>query len=81
MYVKYKEKFGYVYVCTDDRVFKNILGAFCEGHGYWWNAFFGWRRTRTVKASGVEFSYYWIPAKKLYVLTGLAKEIKQTLDK
>ena len=80
MYVNCKERFGYVYLYTKDRVFKNILGAFCEGHGYWWNAFFGWRKT-TVEKSGFEYSYYWIPAKKLYVLTGLAEEIKKTLDK
>lgn len=71
MIVNCKERFGYTYLWSCDRIMCDILGAFCEGHGYWWNAFLGWRKT---DKNGREF--YWIPSKKLDVLIGLAEEIK-----
>lgn len=71
-----KERFGYTYVITTDKVEQNILGAFCEAKGYWWNCFLGWRRTK-VEKDGTETLFYWIPTDKIKVLEFLAKEIKE----
>lgn len=71
-----KEKFGYTYIITTDRVEKNVLSAFCEGKNYWWNCFLGWRKTKTEK-NGEETEFYWILSDKVRVLNFLIKEIKE----
>ncbi|MDV3428244.1 MAG: hypothetical protein LIR50_14700 [Bacillota bacterium] len=71
-----KERFGYTYIITTDRVEKNIIDAFCEGKNFWWNCFLGWRKTR-VENNGIESKYYWIPSNKVEILAKLAKEIKE----
>ena len=71
-----KERFGYSYIITKDRVEKNILDAFCAAKNRWWNCFFGWRRTKLEK-NGEETSFYWIPSNKIEFLIILIKEIKE----
>lgn len=67
-----KERFGYVYIWTCNRTMQNILDAFCEGRGFWWNVFWGWRRT---DKDGKQF--YWIPKNKLKILIDLADDSKE----
>ena len=73
MIIDCKERFGYTYLWTCDKIMSDILGAYCEGHSFLWNVFLGWRKT---EKDGKEF--YWIPTKKVETLINLAEEIKKT---
>lgn len=72
MIINCKERLGYTYFYTTDPEFQNILFAYCEGRGFWWNVFFGWRKTAFL-AHNVEQMFFWIPTKKLEILYSLAK--------
>lgn len=37
-----------------------LYDMYCSGHSYFWNIFFGWRKTR--KVGNEEWSYYKVPA-------------------
>ena len=73
MIINCKEKFGYVYFWTCDPIFQRILYAYCEGHGFLWNAFLGWRKT----ISKTNQQFFWIPKKSLDLLIRLAMELKE----
>lgn len=72
MIINCKERFGYTYFYTTDPELQNIFLAYCEGHGFWWNAFLGWRKS-VVLDHDVEQMFFWIPTKKLEILYSLAK--------
>lgn len=38
---------------------KALFDMYCAGHSYFWNLFFGWRRTRKVEDE--EWCYYRVP--------------------
>lgn len=70
-----KQRFGYTYIITTNPIEQNILSAFCEGKGYIWNTFFGWRKT-TVLENGLEQMYFWIPSDKVETLSYLSATLK-----
>ena len=72
MIVNCKERFGYTYLWTCDKVMYNILEAYCEGRSFLWNIFLGWRKTDHDKL------FYWIPTRKIETLINLAEEIKKS---
>lgn len=39
---------------------KALFDMYCSGRSYFWNLFFGWRRTR--KIGNEEWCYYRVPA-------------------
>lgn len=73
-----KEKFGYIYCETCDTTMQYILFSFCEGHGFWWNVFFGWRKSIKIDDNS-EKMFFWIPSKKIELLTLLARNLKKSL--
>ena len=73
-----KERFGYSYIVSTDKVEQNILGAFCEGKPFYWNLFLGWRRTRVF--DNHEEMFFWIPSNKVEILISLSEEIKRKED-
>lgn len=70
MIINCKERLGYTYFWTTDREIQNILFAYCEGRGFWWNVFLGWRKTVALE-NGVDQMYFWIPTRKLETLLDL----------
>ena len=72
MIINCKERFGYTYLWTSDRIMCNILFAYCEGRSRLWNMYLGWRKTTK---NGVNF--FWIPSNKVEDLFDLAKDIKK----
>lgn len=49
-----------------DELLNDFLGMYCEGKGYLWNAFFGWRGQH-YKNQKWEYSIFIIP-RKIYNL-------------
>lgn len=76
MFTAIKEKFGFTYLQTKDPVLQDVLFAFCNAKGYWWNNYFGWRRSIILDV-GHEIMFFWIPSNKIEELENLAKHIKE----
>lgn len=54
-----KTRLGHSQVATRDTIEQNILFIYCEGRGFLWNLFLGWRKTKG------ETMIFWIPTKAL----------------
>ncbi len=75
--VAFNSKLGFLEVGVWDKVDQNILLAYCEGHSFLWNMFFGWRKTIVDSKSKYTFMYFLIPSKNYEILKKLIAEIRK----
>lgn len=68
-----KERFGYTYLWTRDKIMQNIFHAYCEGRSSIWRMFFGWRRSNKDNQA-----FFWIPSNKLEMLISFANDCEIT---
>lgn len=71
-------KLGFVEVCAWDRIDQNILFAYCEGHSFFWNVFFGWRRTKFDDELKKDFMYFLIPSRHYETLKKFAIDTRRS---
>jgi hypothetical protein len=68
MIFKCKKRFGYTYLCTNDKKMQALLFAYCEGRSALWRMFLGWRKTTKD-----DRMFFWIPSRKIDELLEIAE--------
>lgn len=71
-----RKKLGFIRLKVDDYTDQIILSAFCEGKGYLWNLFFGWKKS-IFKKDGSCIEIYYIPKNNVNTLLKMSASLKK----